>query len=77
MNHRYHRVRKKLFRSRDGVIWGVCRGLAEWMDVPVGAMRLIWLAVFVFSGFFPIVAVYAIAALLMPVEPAYAYSRYR
>lgn len=67
---------KHLYRSRRGVIWGVCQGLADWLEVPVGVLRLICLVAFVLSGFFPIAAIYALAALLLPLEPAGYSSRY-
>lgn len=66
---RYYHGRR-LYRSRDGIIWGVCQGLADWMDVQAGIIRAIALVIFVLSGFFPIAGIYAVAALVMPLEPA-------
>lgn len=58
------------YRSRDGAIFGVCRGLAEYFDFPVGATRLIAIGLAVFTAFWPVVIAYFIAALIMKPEPA-------
>ena len=63
-------TRKRLYRSRNGIIWGVFQGLADWLEVPVSVLRTIAIVTFVLTGFFPLAAIYALAALLMPVEPA-------
>ncbi len=61
--------KRKLYRSRDGIIWGVCQGLADWLGISVSIIRTICLVTFVLSGFFPIAGFYAVAALVLPVEP--------
>lgn len=58
-----------LYRSRNGVIFGVCRGLAEYFDFSVTWARVITLILFIFTGFWPTVVLYFIAALLMKPEP--------
>lgn len=58
-----------LYRSRNGIILGVCRGVAEYFDFSVFWARTIVLILFLFSGFWPIAALYFIAALLMKPEP--------
>jgi phage shock protein C len=62
-------LRGGLYRSRDGVILGVCRGIAEYFDFSVFWTRAIVVIIFFFSGFWPIMALYFIAALLMKPEP--------
>jgi len=60
-----------LYRSRKGVIFGVCRGLAEYMDFSVFWMRVIWVCAAilpVISLPFVIIA-YFVAALLIKPEP--------
>ena len=67
---RFHRnQRGGLYRSRNGVICGVCRGLAEYFDFSVFWARTIALILFIFTGFWPTVVLYFIAALLMKPEP--------
>jgi len=74
MNYDYHkysyrtRKRRKLRRSRDGVIWGVCKGLAEWIDAPVGMVRIAYLVLLIVTGFFPFGLAYILAALFIPLE---------
>jgi phage shock protein C len=63
------RQRIGLYRSRDGAILGVCKGLAEYLDFPVFWMRVIALALLVLSGIWPLVIVYFVAALLIKPEP--------
>lgn len=57
------------YRSRNGIFFGVCRGLAEHFDFSVAGTRLLFIVVAVFTGFWPMLAGYLLAALLMKVEP--------
>lgn len=59
-----------LYRSRSGVILGVCRGLADYFDFSVFWVRAIVVILFIFTGFWPVVGLYILAALLMKSEPA-------
>jgi phage shock protein C len=59
-----------LYRSRNGVILGVCRGIAEYFDLRIFWVRAIALILLFFSGFWPIMGLYFIAALMMKPEPA-------
>lgn len=58
-----------LYRSRNGIILGVCRGIAEYFDFSVFWVRAIAIGLLIFSGFWPIMVLYFIAALLMKPEP--------
>lgn len=60
---------RQLLRSRSGMIFGVCRGLADYASVNVIGLRLVFLALLFFSGIFPMVGVYVLAALIMKPEP--------
>jgi phage shock protein C len=62
--------RQGLYRSRKGVILGVCRGLADYFDFSVFWIRAIAVVLFIFTGFWPVVGIYLLAALLMKSEPA-------
>jgi phage shock protein C len=62
-------LRGGLYRSRNGVVLGVCRGIAEYFDFSVFWTRAIVLILLFFSGLWPIMALYFIAALLMKPEP--------
>lgn len=62
-------TRTGLYRSRDGMICGVCKGIADHLDISVFWTRAIALGALICTGFFPIGAAYILAALLMKKEP--------
>ena len=57
------------YRSRDGAIFGVCRGLAEHLDFSVGGLRVIVVIGTLLTGFWPGIIAYIIAGLVMKPEP--------
>ncbi len=63
-----------LYRSRHGVILGVCRGVADYFDIKVLWVRTIMVIIFLLSGFWPLIGVYLVAALLMKPEPAQSFA---
>ena len=70
MNRHESVLRGGLHRSRNGVILGVCRGIAEHFDFSVFWVRSIAVIILLLSGFWPITGIYFIAALIMKPEPA-------
>ena len=60
---------KKLYRSRNGMFFGVCQGLADWRDLPVMYIRLALVIILFVTGVFPIVLLYLLAGLIIPMEP--------
>jgi len=58
-----------VYRSRSGVIFGVCRGLAEHFDFSVFWARTIAVIFFLVSGFWPAIGLYLIATLLLKPAP--------
>ncbi|SDO72607.1 envelope stress response membrane protein PspC [Desulforhopalus singaporensis] len=63
---------KGIYRARDGIFLGVCKGIAEYFDFKVFWIRVILVTVFIFSGFWPVIGVYLVAAFFMkptPVQP--------
>ena len=62
--------RRGLYRSRNGVLLGVCRGVADYFHLSVFWIRAIAVILFICTGFWPIVGVYILAALLMKSDPA-------
>ncbi len=58
-----------LYRSRNGIILGVFKGLAQYFNFSVGWLRTIGVIVFIFTGFWPIVVLYLLAALIMKQAP--------
>ena len=68
---RYSRMsRRGLYRSRNGVLLGVCRGVADYFHLSVFWIRATAVILFICTGFWPIVGVYILAALLMKSDPA-------
>lgn len=61
--------RRGLYRSRSGIILGVCKGVAEYLDVSVFWTRAIAVGLLIFTVVWPIVLLYILAALLMRPEP--------
>jgi phage shock protein C len=58
------------YRSRDGILFGVCAGLADYFDVNRTGLRLLLIIGFFVSGFWPVGIGYIIAALVMKLAPA-------
>ncbi len=57
------------YRSRDGAIFGVCRGLAEHLDFSVGGLRAIVVIATLLTGIWPVIIAYIIAGLVIKTEP--------
>jgi len=61
---------KRLMRSSvDCKIAGVCGGMAEYFDVDSTIVRLVWVLVFIFTGFVPGGLAYLICWIVMPQAP--------
>jgi phage shock protein C len=57
------------YRARDGLILGVCKGIARHLDFPVFWVRIIVVALTVLTWVWPVVILYVVAALIMKPEP--------
>ena len=57
---------KKLVRSSNKVLGGVLGGIADYMDVDPTVVRVIYVALTIFSAAFPGVLLYIIMLLLIP-----------
>ncbi|MEA4858772.1 MAG: envelope stress response membrane protein PspC [Solidesulfovibrio sp.] len=62
----------ELYRSRSGLLLGVCKGLARFLDVPVFWLRVLVLVLTPFTGIWPMVAAYLIAGFVIKPEPVIA-----
>lgn len=67
----YGPTRTGLYRSRSGILFGVCKGIADYFDMSVFWTRMIVFITFILTGFCPIGIAYILAALLMKPEPRY------
>jgi len=63
-------ARSGIYRSRNGIVFGVCKGLAEHFDFSVFWARAIAVIFLFVTGFWPAIGLYLIAALLMKPAPA-------
>ncbi len=57
---------KKLYRSSNRIVAGVCGGIAEYFDVDPTLIRVVYLALTLFSVAFPGLLLYLIMMILMP-----------
>ena len=57
------------YRSRSGMFFGVCRGLAEYFDLSVTGIRLLVVILTLFTWVWPMVGGYLLAAVLMKPAP--------
>jgi phage shock protein PspC (stress-responsive transcriptional regulator) len=64
---------RKLTRSNDKMIAGVCAGLAEYFGMDVTLVRVLYVLVSILSAAFPGIIVYIILMFLMPPPPAVAH----
>ena len=59
---------KKITRSNNRVIAGVCAGLAEWLGWDIALVRVLYLVLSILSAAFPGILVYIILWIVMPPE---------
>ncbi len=62
-------TRSGIYRSRNGFIFGVCRGLAEHFNFSIFWARVIAIIFLFVTGFWPAIGMYLIATLLIKPAP--------
>lgn len=67
MNNENNRAR--LYKSRDGMFLGVIRGFADYFGLSKFWLRIAVIVLILFSGIWPGVFIYFLAALIMKPEP--------
>jgi phage shock protein C len=60
---------RTLYRSRHGMFFGVCKGLAEYADIPVFWVRFGILLATLLTGFWPMILLYIVAAIFLKPAP--------
>ena len=60
---------KRLTKGRDKMLAGVCSGIADYVNVDVTIIRVIYALVSLFSAGFPGLLVYIVLAIVMPDPP--------
>lgn len=61
-------MEKKLRRSRNSMIAGVCAGIAEYLNLEPTLVRVAYVILSAVSAGFPGLLVYIILILVMPIE---------
>jgi len=61
-------MNKKLKRSRNQLVAGVCAGIAEYFDWDITIVRVVFALISIFSAGFPGLLVYVVCWLIMPLE---------
>ena len=61
-------MEKKLRRSRNSMIAGVCAGIGEYFNIDPTLIRVAYVILSVLSAGFPGILLYIILLLVMPVE---------
>ena len=71
LKNRFERLATEqgVYRSRRGMLFGVCKGLADHFNISVFWLRLITFILFLFTGFWPVGVLYVVAGLLLKIEP--------
>ncbi|HOI59803.1 MAG TPA: PspC domain-containing protein [Candidatus Pacearchaeota archaeon] len=60
-------MKKKLYKNKENKIFcGIIGGLGDYLNIDPTILRLIWLLVIVFTGFFPGLFIYIIACFIIP-----------
>ena len=57
---------KKLTRSNNKLLAGVCGGIAEYCDVDPTLIRIVYAALTIFSACFPGILLYLVMLIIMP-----------
>ncbi|MFC2165598.1 PspC domain-containing protein [Acidobacteriota bacterium] len=61
---------KKLYRSQTKkMIAGVCGGLADYFDMDVSLLRLLFVAFTLLTALFPFAIFYIVAWIIVPLQP--------
>lgn len=63
-------MEKKLTKSTDKKLAGVCAGLAEYFGMDATLVRVLYVVLTVFSAGFPGIVLYIIMTLIMPEKTA-------
>ena len=58
----------KIYRSKEGWVFGVCQGLADSSSIKVKYIRMALILSMLFFNFWPVLILYLAASLFMPVK---------
>jgi phage shock protein C len=61
-------MEKKLKRSRNQIVGGVCAGIANYFDWDITLVRVIYAVLSIFTAGFPGFLLYIVLWIIMPLE---------
>ncbi len=64
---------KGIYRSRNGVIMGVCKGLSEHFGIPLFWLRALFITMLLLGGVWPMMGLYFLAAFMLKPRPLKAF----
>jgi phage shock protein C len=53
------------------MVFGVCKGIAEWLHVSEALVRILWIVLVLLTGIVPFVLLYLILAFVLPERTLY------
>ncbi len=65
----HHTSSRTLYRSRHGMLFGVCRGIADYAELSVFWVRLGVIIAAFLTGFWPMILLYLVAAIFLKPAP--------
>lgn len=66
--------KRSLYRSRKGLIFGVCRGIADYSEISVLWIRVGVIVAMILTGFWPVFLIYLVAAIFLRPAPVVEFS---
>lgn len=60
---------KKIYRSNDKVLCGVCGGISDYFDLDASIVRVGWVLISCFTALIPGIIAYIICAAILPANP--------
>ncbi|MBP5443990.1 MAG: PspC domain-containing protein [Treponema sp.] len=60
---------KKIYRSNDKVLCGVCGGISDYFDLDASIVRVGWVLISCFTALIPGIIAYIICAAILPTNP--------
>ncbi len=64
-----HRPTKLFKIPQQGRVAGVCAGVADYLDISVGAVRFLTVVLAIFTSIIPALIIYAVLAMVLDAKP--------
>ncbi len=71
-------MKKKLYKDKNtGILSGVCSGIAQYLNIDVTIVRILYILLSIFSAAFPGIIVYIILIFILPDKSDIGFTDYR